>query len=220
MYYALMNLLSSHDVPRIRTMLAISPEGMPGDRPSQVARIVSPEEDRKGAVLQKLASAFAFCIPGVPSVYYGDETGMNGFRDPFNRAPFHRGENPQEDWYIRLGQLRNTHPALSTGSMGVFYKGNNVVGVLRSITGGKDTFGIEAENGCFLLLVNRNYSPATVEADLFHDCRGLTVQEADAFMAFNPTEATCAITGESASIKNGKLVADLPAMGVHLYELK
>ena len=52
-----MNLLSSHDIPRIRTMLAIAPEKMPGDRAAQAARTVSDAEDARGARLQKLAAA-------------------------------------------------------------------------------------------------------------------------------------------------------------------
>ncbi|MBP3653878.1 MAG: glycoside hydrolase family 13 protein [Oscillospiraceae bacterium] len=220
MYYALMNLLSSHDVPRIRTMLAIAPEGMPGDRPSQVARVVSPDEDIKGAALQKLASALSFCIPGVPSVYYGDETGMNGFRDPFNRAPFHTGANPQVEWYAKLGQLRNEHPALSTGSMGVFHQGNDVVCVLRSVTNGTDAFGLEAKNDCFLLVVNRSRQSIIMEADVFAAAKGLTAVEQDALYESKFTQAVCELSGEAAELKNGHIKAEIPALGVRLYHLK
>lgn len=220
MYYALMNLLSSHDIPRIRTMLAIAPEGMPGERADQVARVVSPEEDFKGAQLHKLAAALSFGIPGVPSVYYGDETGMNGFRDPFNRAPFHYGKNPLVDWYAKLGQLRNKHTALSTGSVGVHAPHHDVVMVLRSITNGFDALGEKGDNGTFLMMVNRGHQPVTVERNLFEVCRGLTTAEKDALYRSEFTEAVCLLSGEIASVNNGNFKTTIPSLGVRLYQLK
>lgn len=218
MYYALMNLLSSHDIPRIRTMLAIAPEGMPGDRADQVARVVSEEEDAKGATLQKLASALAFAVPGVPSVYYGDETGMNGFRDPFNRAPFHYGKHPLVEWYAKLGQLRNKYTALSTGSMGVFAPHPDVICVLRSITSGTDTFGEPAENGTFLLMVNRNSAPVSVEADWFDVCRGLTAAEQHDLYEAGFTQVVCALTDDHLPCTNGHIRAELPGLNARLYK--
>ena len=220
MYYALMNLLSSHDIPRIRTMLAIAPEGMPGERADQVARVVSPEEDFKGAQLHKLAAALSFGIPGVPSVYYGDETGMNGFRDPFNRAPFHYGKNPLVDWYAKLGQLRNKHTALSTGSMGVHAPHHDVVMVLRSITNGFDALGEKGENGTFLMMVNRGHHSVTVEKNLFEVCRGLNTSEKDALYRSEFTEAVCLLSGETAAVNNGSFKTTIPGLGVRLYQLK
>ncbi len=217
MYYALMNLLSSHDIPRIRTMLAIAPEGMPGERADQVARVVSPEEDFKGAQLHKLAAALSFGIPGVPSVYYGDETGMNGFRDPFNRAPFHYGKNPLVDWYAKLGQLRNKHTALSTGSMGVHAPHHDVVMVLRSITNGFDALGEKGENGTFLMMVNRGHQPVTVEKNLFEVCRGLNTTEKDALYRSEFTEAVCLLSGETTAVDNGSFKTTIPGLGVRLY---
>ena len=220
MYYALMNLLSSHDIPRIRTMLAIAPEGMPGERADQVARVVSPEEDYKGAQLHKLAAALSFGIPGVPSVYYGDETGMNGFRDPFNRAPFHYGKNPLVDWYAKLGQLRNKHTALSTGSMGICAPHHDVVMILRSVSNGFDALGEKADNGTFLMMVNRGHHPVTVERNLFEACRGLTTTEKDALYCSEFTEATCLLSGETEAVTNGMLKTTIPGLGVRLYQLK
>ncbi|MFR0795220.1 MAG: hypothetical protein ACLSHG_01545 [Oscillospiraceae bacterium] len=41
----------------------------------------------RGAQLQVLAAAVQFWLPGIPSIYYGDEASMQGLCDPFNRAP-------------------------------------------------------------------------------------------------------------------------------------
>lgn len=41
-----------------------------------------------GSRALRLAFAIQFFIPGIPSIYYGDEYGMNGLMDPFNRGPY------------------------------------------------------------------------------------------------------------------------------------
>ena len=219
MYYALMNLLDSHDVPRVRTMLAIAPEGMPGDRAAQVARVISPEEDLKGAQLQKLASALSFFIPGVPSVYYGDETGMNGFTDPFNRAPFAMGEHPLVDWYGKLAQVRNEHTALSTGSIAVCAVDKDVLLVLRMVVNGTDALGHPAENGCFLLAVNRSENDLCVDVDLENCCTGFTAKEMADFVSLHCSHAHCLLTDTDADIADVIFKAELEGQSAHLYQL-
>lgn len=219
MYYSLMNLLSSHDIPRIRTMLAIAPEVMPSERTDQVARTISAREDQKGAQLQKLAAALAFAIPGVPSVYYGDETGMNGFRDPFNRAPFHTGAIPLVDWYTTLGRLRNETPALSTGSIGVYAPNDEVVMVLRSVAGGVDALGEPAENGTFLLMVNRSSQPSTVQAHLPSSFQGFTTMERSTLESMEFTQGLCALTGHQIPVEHHRIQTELPPVSVRLYQL-
>ena len=88
MYYSLMNLLSSHDIERIRTALStrIDPHGL--SREQQAAFHVSASQNQRGAQRQLLAVTLQMALPGVPCVYYGDERGMNGLLDPFNRATF------------------------------------------------------------------------------------------------------------------------------------
>ncbi|MEG1244399.1 MAG: hypothetical protein RSD17_06160, partial [Oscillospiraceae bacterium] len=53
----------------------------------------------------------------VPSIYYGDEAGIEGFKDPFNRTCYPWGYENQSliEWYKFLGKLRHDCPALSDG---------------------------------------------------------------------------------------------------------
>lgn len=220
MYYSLMNLLSSHDVPRIRTMLAVAPEGMPGDRPSQFARQVTDAEDIRGAALQKLAAAISFAIPGVPSVYYGDETGMNGFTDPFNRAPFTQGAHPLTDWYRALGKLRNENPALSTGSMAAYAPHPDVLAVLRMVTGGRDAFGLPTINGQFLLVVNRSEQPVCCALDLMEPGHGLDSIEQLALRRTRCCTGVPVLGDGQLTIQDGQAEILLHGMSACIFQLK
>ena len=47
-------------------------------------RRLTPEQYENGRRLMTLAYAMIFTLPGIPSIYYGDEIGMQGYKDPFN----------------------------------------------------------------------------------------------------------------------------------------
>lgn len=219
MYYALMNLLSSHDVPRVRTMLAIAPEQMPGERADQVARTVSPQEDARGAALHKLAAAVCFCLPGVPSVYYGDETGMNGFRDPFNRAPFTMGAFPLVDWYRTLGGLRNRIPALRTGHVGFYAPSDDVLCVLRCITDGTDVFHQPAENGMYLLAVNRGAKAEYLRCSLLEPGHGLEETVLSALAHMGASGSTPILGNGTLRVSNGMAELALEPCSATLFRL-
>ena len=69
--------------------------------------------------LLRAASLLLFCFPGSPTVYYGDEAGMEGFEDPFNRQTYPWGHEDRElmDWYRALGAARKRYVALRRGSI-------------------------------------------------------------------------------------------------------
>ena len=84
----LMNHIGTHDTERALTRLAgESAEGK--DRAWQHSHNQLSDYDYlKGVSMMKLASLIQYTLPGVPSLYYGDEAGMQGMKDPFNRACF------------------------------------------------------------------------------------------------------------------------------------
>ena len=167
LYYSLMNLLGSHDVDRLRSALAADVVIRDLKREEQLQLEFSPERLEQAIRQEKLCAAIQFSVPGVPSVYYGDEQGMCGVCDPFNRAPFRLGERELHDWYASLAAKRNASAALSTGCARFMAASADVLLILRWIVNGKDVFGEAAQNGAFLTVVNR----AETEARYTADCR-------------------------------------------------
>ena len=154
-YYSLMNLLGSHDVERICTALATEADVRALSREAQMA--LHPDEAalKRAIELEKLCATVQFALPGVPSIYYGDEQGMTGVCDPFNRLPFKEGNAGLHDFYASLAKLRSSSPALSTGEAVFMAENRDLLMILRFITGGRDVFGAECENGAYLAVINR-----------------------------------------------------------------
>ncbi len=111
-FHALMNLLSSHDQPRALHHF--------GD-----TRIGGPMVGAATVALAKrrlqLAVLLQMAYPGAPSIYYGDEVGLAGGADPYNRAPFpwaDQGGAPDDGlhtWFRQVVAMRQAHPVLRRG---------------------------------------------------------------------------------------------------------
>lgn len=126
-----MGLLGTHDTPRILTALM---DDFDGDRAEKAQRRLSAGELPVARERLKLASLLQFTLPGAPSVYYGDEAGMEGYSDPFNRRtyPWGREDRTLLAHYRRLGRLRRESPALRTGSVAFLTAEGGRVAFLRA----------------------------------------------------------------------------------------
>ena len=165
MYYALMNLLGSHDTDRILAAMS-TPVVLRGlSREAQLAMVFDEEEKRRAPEREMLCAAIQFALPGVPSVYYGDEQGMWGLGDPFNRAPFREGDGELHDYYVNLSSMRNSADCLSTGNALFDAYSADVLTILRYVNDQRDALGLPAENGAWLLAVNRGDAEAPFTAD-------------------------------------------------------
>ena len=110
-----MNILGTHDTARILTVLGNG--NLPADREG-MSRFRLDEWQRREAVWRlKIASILQFTLPGVPCVYYGDEAGMEGCSDPFNRGcyPWEREDSEIYEWFRMLAKIRGSLPAFSGG---------------------------------------------------------------------------------------------------------
>ncbi len=116
--HALMNFLGTHDTERILTVLADA--GTKDMTNAALADFKLSEEQRAAAKKRlKLAFALLCAFPGIPCIYYGDEAGMEGGRDPFNRRPFIWGREDGEltEFYRLVGNIRRNSPELANGSL-------------------------------------------------------------------------------------------------------
>ena len=129
-----MNLLGTHDTPRILTALV---DDFEGSREEQAKRRLSRNQFDVALDRLLMASFLQYTLPGSPSLYYGDEAGMEGFRDPFNRRPYPWGREDPEfmTHFQRLGQLRKEFPALRLGDIRFFEAANKHIGFTRSYQG-------------------------------------------------------------------------------------
>lgn len=113
----LMNLLGTHDTARILTLLGDGGKGQSLSNDTLAHLTLTAEERANAITLLKLASVLQFTVFGVPSIYYGDEAGVEGYGDPFCRKPFPWGREDADllSHYRALGKLRHEHPVLSRG---------------------------------------------------------------------------------------------------------
>lgn len=146
-----MNALGTHDTPRILTELA----GWSGDRAAQAAFRLQPDQREAAFARLRLAAFLQFTLPGCPSIYYGDEAGMEGCMDPFNRGCFPWGKEDLRftDLFRGLAALKNRTPALQRGT----------VRVLRAERGVFD-FARETEGQTVLCYVNHSDEPLRIPA--------------------------------------------------------
>ncbi|WP_374286150.1 glycoside hydrolase family 13 protein [Lactococcus sp.] len=110
-FYNNLNNLGTHDTERILTMIG--------------------QENNANAV------GLMFSLPGVPCIYYGDEAGLTGGKDPSNRKYFPWDNIPEDTYqlYQKWTKLRNQENLLRAGSFTSFYA-DNCLGILRYDAGG------------------------------------------------------------------------------------
>lgn len=144
----LMNHIGTHDTERAITRLAgENPDAH--DRTWQFEHNTLSEFDYlKGISMMKIASLIQFTLPGVPSIYYGDEIGMQGMKDPFNRGcmPWDKPNEELLKWYKRLGQIRHSSKAFIDGDFEKLYCDGGLIAYSRSSEGDNILVAINNSN--------------------------------------------------------------------------
>lgn len=144
--HLLMNHIGTHDTPRILTLLGSEiPDS--GDREIQAVTRLSLPEFLKGIKRQKCAAVLQYTLPGVPSLYYGDEAGMEGYGDPFCRGCYPWGNENLDllNFYKNLGEARNNSPALRDGSIYFCRAEKNLLVYLRETESHKTLVAVNTD---------------------------------------------------------------------------
>ena len=123
--HVLMNFLGTHDTERILTVLADVGSSSMSNKELSYYRL-SPADRFRAVEKLKLAWALLCAFPGIPCIYYGDEAGMEGGRDPFNRMPYPWGREDKAltSFYRRIGAIRREEPDFRDGDFRLLETGD------------------------------------------------------------------------------------------------
>ena len=129
-----MILLGTHDTARILTALV---DDFDGSREEKSRRHLSRNLYLQAKELLMMASFLQYMLPGAPSLYYADEAGMEGHKDPFNRRTYPWGREDTEllSHFRHLGKLRKESACLQTGDIEFFRAEGGRIGFARRLEG-------------------------------------------------------------------------------------
>lgn len=110
-FYSTMNMLGNHDTERVLTIL------------------------NNNVNLLKEAVVIQMTLPGVPLIYYGDEAGLTGGKDPSNRKSYPWGKENKDilDFYRKISSIRVSEEALRSGEMEFLELNNGILGYERTL---------------------------------------------------------------------------------------
>jgi glycosidase len=165
----LMNLLSSHDTERFMTLCG------------------------NDAGLAKLGATLQLTWVGAPSIYYGEELGMEGGKDPDNRRGMRwdlaNGQNSMLTYYEKLIHARENSQALQIG---------DPVPLLEDDAAETLAYGRKYGRDVAVVAMNRSTSDRSVKVPL----KDLEAKE---------TKFEDVLSGRSYTSENGSLNISLPA---------
>jgi len=156
-FYSLMNLLGSHDRARVHNLLV--------KQDFSHLPIAQRRGLTMGPAYKKLARQrfikmlqLVVALPGMPSMYYGDEVGMEGASDPFCRGTFPWGQEEEDTLALvkEAFRLRAERPVLRRGFLELATEGDDTLIIHRFAKDGLDVFGEPLEDGPFLLRISRD----------------------------------------------------------------
>ncbi|WNB92369.1 alpha-amylase family glycosyl hydrolase [Bacillus sp. NEB1478] len=185
-FYALMNLMGSHDTPRAAFVLGNGTDSY------ERAELDPNYDSELGKKRLKLASILQMGYAGAPTVYYGDEAGVTGSKDPDDRRTYPWGHEDQDlvKHYQAIGKVRTDyHDLFSYGELNHLYAENDVLAYSRT----------DKKNAA-IVVTNRGNEEKTVELDV----KKLIVNNVKLTDQLNEKY--------NATVKNSKLTITVPAM--------
>ncbi len=168
----LMNMLSTHDTFRIFS--ALSGINVNGKTKKELSELEIPLNIREEVFNRlKIATLLQYTLCGVPSIYYGDEVGMQGYTDPLNRKTLPWGNEDKKilNWYKKLGSIRKKYNIFLNGELKELYSKNGLYvfsrvnkfnkGVIVAVNCGERNVEIRLEKPLYNLLTNKKHAKKT-----------------------------------------------------------
>ena len=195
-FYSNLNLLDSHDRVRVLTVLADSRDVNSIDDDEKYNHGIDRDKYLLAVSRLKALSILQYTVPGLPLIYYGDEVGVYGYNDPYNRKTYPWGSEDKGllSHYEVIGKMRTGSNAIKKGDFKVLYTGNH-------------TFVFER---CFksdrvIVIVNRG---------IFYN-EGEHIE-----LDVNGKIAKSLIGDETIEIKDNKLIVDIEPLSYKVLEIK
>jgi cyclomaltodextrinase len=157
LFYSLMNLSGSHDRARILNILAKQDYQTLSNIERRGMKLDEQRKELARSRLEKLL-AIIVSLPGMPSLYYGDEAGMEGASDPFCRGtyPWGREDNRTMEIVRNAFRLRHGRPVLRRGFLDISNEGDDTLIIHRYAKEGMDVFGEKLDDSPYILRITRD----------------------------------------------------------------
>ncbi len=156
-FYSLMNLMGSHDRARLFNILGQQDYA---HLPNAQRRGLLMDEQTKDLARERFLRMLqvVVALPGMPSMYYGDEVGMEGAADPFCRGtyPWGREDMATKNAVKELFALRKSRPVLTRGYFDLASEGEDTLLIHRYAMDGKDVFGEPLLDQPYIIRVTRD----------------------------------------------------------------
>ena len=192
----LLNLVDGHDRVRIITQLSDSRDVNEVSDEEKKAHTIDRDKYLLAVSRLKALSVLQYTVPGTPLLYYGDEIGVFGYNDPYNRKPYPWGKEDTElcAHYVALGEMRKKTNVFANGGFRTLYTGNH-------------TFAFErfTEDEKLVVVINRG---------IFYN-EGEHVE-----IGIEGKEAEDLLSGEILNINDNKLEVDMTPLGYKVLVIK
>lgn len=156
-FYSLMNLMGSHDRARLHNLLVKKDYS---HLPNPQRRGLSLDKECKALAAKRFEKMLSIIIalPGMPSLYYGDEAGMEGAADPFCRGTFPWGKEDRQtlDMVKKAFHFRKSRPMLTRGYLDLSCEGDDTLIIMRYAADGLDVFGQPLDDQPYFLRISRD----------------------------------------------------------------
>lgn len=162
--YSLMNSLSTHDITRAITTLV--GKGIQNNKYNLIWDVpysrkwqfqndeLTKNEYELGKKMFQVATVIQYFLPGNTCIYYGDEIGLTGYKDPFNRKCFtwDKIDNDLNDFFVNIGNIKNAKTFLEQAEVNIICLDENI-------------FMFERNNNSesLLIIVNRTNKKVDIE---------------------------------------------------------